>query len=155
MQEKSHKQQVELLLGEIDVHGGERNGVKGQIPGGEPGIFPLVRHRYDMVADHVEPLAVPHLAGWLHRVDAMFLEPFVNIEEEILFAPQHPGQRLPHHIRRIFADTGRRYRAIERIRLAPARLDDLREPPAERFLTTGCRIAQPQPDDGRRPRADA
>ena len=108
-----------------------------------------------MVADHVEPLAVPHLAGWSHRVDAMFLEPFVNIEEEILFAPQHPGQCLPHHIGRIFADTGRRYRPIERVGLAPARLDNLIEPRAERFLRTGCDIAQPQPDDCGCPRADA
>ena len=28
----------------------------------------------------------------------MFLEPFVHIEEEVLLAPQHPGQRLPHHV---------------------------------------------------------
>src|SRR4029077_14672900 len=32
MEEKPHQQQVELLLGEIDVDGGERNSVKGQVP---------------------------------------------------------------------------------------------------------------------------
>ena len=26
----------------------------------------------------------------------MFLEPFVHVEEEILLAPEHPGQRLAH-----------------------------------------------------------
>ena len=43
MQVKPEKQQVELLLGKIDVDCGERNGVKGQIPSGKPGIFPFVR----------------------------------------------------------------------------------------------------------------
>ena len=100
-----------------------------------------------MAADHVEPLAVPHLAGWSHWIDAVFLEPFVYIEEKVLFAPQHPGQRLPHYIGRIIADTCRRYRPIELVGLVLPRLDDLREPPAERFLGTGCGIGEPQPDD--------
>jgi hypothetical protein len=85
----------------------------------------------------------------------MLPQPHVDIEKEVLFAPQHPGQCLPHDIGRIFADTGRRYRPIERVGLTPARLDDLIEPPAERFLGTGCDIAQPQPDDGGRPCADS
>jgi hypothetical protein len=34
------EQQVELLLGEIDVDRGERESVKGEVPSGEPGIFP-------------------------------------------------------------------------------------------------------------------
>ena len=61
MQVKLLQQQIELLLGEIDVDRRQGDRVKGQIPGGEPRIFPLVRHRDDMVADHVEPLAVAHL----------------------------------------------------------------------------------------------
>ena len=91
MPEQPEEQQVELLLGEIDIDGGERDCVKGQVPGSEPRIFRFVRHRDDIVADQVEPLAVPHLAGWSHRVDAMFVEPFVNIEAEVLFAPQPAG----------------------------------------------------------------
>jgi hypothetical protein len=103
-----------------------------------------------MAADHVEPLAVPHLAGWSHWIDVVFLEPFVHIEEKVLFAPQHPGQCLPHYIGRIFADTVRRYRPIELVALAPALLDNLIKPRAERFLG-GCGIRQPQPDYGGRP----
>jgi hypothetical protein len=85
-----------------------------------------------MVADHVEPLAVAHLTGRRpHCIEAMFLEPFVGIEEKVLLAPQHSGQCLPHHTGRIFADAGRGYRLIESVGLATAPLDDLIEPAAE------------------------
>ena len=69
----------------------------------------------------------------------------------ILLAPQHPGQSLPHHIGRIFADTGRRYRSVEFVGLAPARFKDLHKPRTKRFLTTTCDIGEPQADDGIRP----
>jgi len=55
------EQQIELVLGEINVDGRRGKRVKGQIPGGEPRIFPFVRHRDDVVTDHVEPFAVAHL----------------------------------------------------------------------------------------------
>jgi hypothetical protein len=51
----------------------------------------------------------------------MFFEPFVDVVVKKLLAPQHPGQRLPHHIGRIFADAARRDRVIESVGLAPAR----------------------------------
>ena len=105
-----------------------------------------------MFADHVEPLAVPRSAGFRQqRIGTMFVEPFVEIVEEILLAPQHPGQSLPHHIGRIFADTGRRYRSVEFVGLAPARFKDLHKPRTKRFLTTTCDIGEPQADDGIRP----
>ena len=34
----------------------------------------------------------------------MLLEPLVGIEDIALLAPQHPGQRLSHHIGSIVAD---------------------------------------------------
>src|SRR5262245_336823 len=106
-----------------------------------------------MVADHMEPLAVPYRAGFRQqRVSAMLLKPFVDIVEEILFAPQHPGQRLPHYIGCIFANTRRRDRPIELVGLAPPRVKDLRKPRTEWFLTTSCGIGKPQPDDGSRSR---
>ena len=43
-----------------------------------------------------------------HRIDAVFLEPFVHVETEVLLGPQHPGQRLPHDEGLIFADPVRR-----------------------------------------------
>jgi hypothetical protein len=85
----------------------------------------------------------------------MFLEPFVNIEEEELFAPKHSSQRLPHNIGRVFTNTRRRYCPIERVGLPPACLDDLIELLTKRFLRTWYDLAQPQPDDGARPRTNA
>jgi hypothetical protein len=41
-----------------------------------------------MVADHMEPLSVPRLAGFRQqRIGAMLLEPFVDVVEEMLLAP--------------------------------------------------------------------
>src|SRR6516162_6991937 len=120
--------------------------MKGEVPGGEPGIFPLVRHRNYMIADHVEPLAVANLAGrGLHWVGIVFHEPFIGMVKEILLAPQHPRQRLSHDIGRVLACGGRCYRPIKLVSLVPARLYDLIKflaKPVPRY-----RVAQPQPDD--------
>src|SRR6516165_946393 len=120
--------------------------MKGEVPSGKPRIFPLVRHRDDMIADHVEPLAVANLAGrGSHWVGIMFHEPFIGMVKEILLAPQHPGQRLPHDIGRILAYAGRRYRPIKLVGLAPARLYDLIKFLAKRVPR--YRVAKPQADD--------
>ena len=84
----------------------------------------------------------------------MFLEPFVDVEEEVLLAPQHSGQCLPHHIGRIFADSGRRYRPIERVGLNSPLLHYL----IEVVRKDPCRhIVQPQADHDARagPHIDA
>ena len=47
--------QVELMLGEVRVDARQRDRVKGEIPGGVPRVLPLVRHRDDVVVEHVEP----------------------------------------------------------------------------------------------------
>ena len=86
-----------------------------------------------MIADHVEPLAIAHLTGCRpHRIETVLLEPFVGIEEEVLLAPQHPGQCLPHHISFIRADPGRGDRLIKRIGVPPALFEDLIELSPER-----------------------
>src|SRR3954470_14825528 len=78
----------------------------------------------------------------LHRVDAMFIKPLVGVEEEVLFAPQHPGQRLPHHIGGVVADAGRGDCTVEVVGLASALVDDLTELALERLV---CRSsAEPQ-----------
>ena len=85
-----------------------------------------------MVADDVEPFAVAHLTGrGPHRIEAVFLEPFVGVVKEVLLAPQHPGQCLPHHLGLILADTGGSHRLIERVGLASTLIDDLIELSAE------------------------
>ena len=48
--------QFELLLGEVGIDQRPGQAVEGQVPGGEPGVLPLVGHRDDVVVDHVEPV---------------------------------------------------------------------------------------------------
>src|SRR6516165_3640389 len=116
--------------------------MKGEVPSGEPGIFPLVRHRNHMIADHVEPLAVANLAGrGSHWVGIVFHEPFIGMVKEILLAPQHPGQRLSHHIGCVLVYAGRSYRPMKLVGLAPARLYDLIKYLAKRV--SRYRAAQP------------
>jgi hypothetical protein len=73
-----------------------------------------------MAADHVEPLVIAHPTARPSRIDVVLLEPFVYIVKEILLAPQHSGQRLPHHIGGIVTGAGRGYRPVELVSLAPA-----------------------------------
>src|SRR5580704_7033605 len=142
MQVHLAEQQVELLFGEIDVDGRQGDRVKSQIPSGKPGILPFVRHRDDMVPDHVEPLAVADLMRRRpHRIVAVFLEPSIGVVKEILFAPQHPGQCLPHHIGGIRTSACRRDRLVERVGVGPPICDDLIELAAERIPGGG--VAQP------------
>src|ERR1700761_192370 len=110
--------------------------MKGEVPSGEPGVFPFVRHRNHVIADHVEPLMVPNLlVWWTQRIRAVLPEPLLDIEKEALLGPQHPSECLAHHVGCIFAHTNRRYRPIELVGLTPSRLDDLREPRTARFLS--------------------
>ena len=154
MEVEALQQQIELLLREVDIDDGERDGLEGEIPGGEPGIFPLVGHRDDVLVQHVRPVAVSHRRrARFARIDAMLLQPFPDIEEIVLLGPQHPGQGLPHHVRRVGADPGRRQAAVERIGFAPARREDIGEAVegiAGRFRR--C-IGQAQADDGSLPGA--
>src|SRR4030095_6902242 len=103
---------------------------------------------------HVEPFPVAHLsAARPQRIQAMFCEPLVHVEEEILFAPEHPGQRLSHDAGCIFADTLRSNGAIELVRLAPATLHEFSK--AVEGIAEGSRrqVTEPPTDRGRFPRA--
>ncbi len=51
--------QLHLLLREVGIDDRKRQRVEGQVPGRVPGVLPLVRHRDDVLVDHVEPLRVP------------------------------------------------------------------------------------------------
>ena len=60
-------QQQQLRLGEIRIDQRKRDAMKGEVPGGEPGIFPLVRHRHDVGGDEVRPIAVAAVLAALGR----------------------------------------------------------------------------------------
>ena len=102
------------------------NRVESQVPRRVPGVFPLVRHRDDVFVHHVEPLAVPEFAtATVEGVRMVLLQPAVTVEEEELLAPQHPGDRLTHHLCRIRGHRRRGHRAIEVVRLLKPDSQDL------------------------------
>ena len=59
--------QFELAFGEIGVDQHQGQAVKGQIPGGEPGVFPLVGHGDDIGIIEMQPLAVTSLPAFRRR----------------------------------------------------------------------------------------
>ena len=88
------EQQRELLLGERDVHDGERDGVKGEIPRREPRVLPLVRHGDDVVGDQVPPGFVPQARPAGQRVRTVLGQPPLHVERVVLLGPQHARERL-------------------------------------------------------------
>ena len=76
-----------------------------------------------MIVDHVRPFVISYmtqLAG--KRVDTVFHEPMVCVEEVVLFAPQHARHSLADYAKSIFAQARRRNVAIELVGLGDARL---------------------------------
>ena len=132
--------QRELPLGKVGIHHGEGDRVERQIPGRVPGILPLVRHRDDVVVDHVDPFPVPDVATVTagQRVCPVFIQPRVEVEVVVLLRPEHPGERLPHDVGGILSDRRRRDRAVERIRfLAPVGHHIVEAPPQRRLDPLG------------------
>ena len=88
--------QLDLVLGEIDVDQRQRGAVKRQIPGGEPRVFPAVRHRDDVGGLEVLPLPVAAEQAARRRRKPVAVEPVLDVVMEELLAPDHPGQGLAH-----------------------------------------------------------
>ena len=74
----------------------EGDAVEGQVPGRVPGVLPFVRHRDDVAAVVVAPLAVAPVFAAIgrRRTRRIAVEPLRDIEVEILLAPDQTGQRL-------------------------------------------------------------
>ena len=51
-------EQDQLVLGKRRVDVGQRHAVKGEVPGREPRVLPLVRHRHDVEGVEVAPSGV-------------------------------------------------------------------------------------------------
>jgi len=78
------QQEFELLLGEVRIDQNQRKAVKSQVPAGVPGVLPLVRHRDDVVIDHMKPVGVAD------RDDApctVLRQPARDIEVIVLLTP--------------------------------------------------------------------
>ena len=93
------REKHQLLLGELRIDECQRERVKCQVPGGVPGIFPLVRHRDDVGVVQMHPLviaAAPTFGG-RRNLPRIALDPFRHVEIEILLAPDHAGKGLALH----------------------------------------------------------
>src|SRR3954452_6635287 len=74
-------QQDQLLLGERGVDVREGDGVERQVPRRVPRIFPLVRHRDDVVVVEVSPtrVATGQSSGIRRRLTGVAVEPTRNV----------------------------------------------------------------------------
>ena len=90
------RQQHQLLLRELGIDQREGDAVKGEIPGGVPGVFPLVGHRDDVGVVEVAPLAVAAVEarGGRRGLARIALEPARNVDVVELLAPDHAGECL-------------------------------------------------------------
>ena len=78
---------------------GENHAVKSEIPRSIPRVFPLIRHRDDVVVGEVAPSRIAAGFPFFRRRRLVALEPTRDIVIIELQAPAHSRQRLPHHHR--------------------------------------------------------
>ncbi len=131
----------ELLLGERRVHQRERDAMKREIPGGIPGILPLIRHRDDIGVIEMRPIRVPAVVTFTRGglPCRIALEPSIHIVVIELFAPKQSGKGLPLYAARVFRQMGRGKAVVELVRFTNARRKDglevlLREPRAPAII---------------------
>ena len=118
--------QQQLPLGEGRVDQREGDGMKRQIPGREPRVFPPVRHRDDVTVHHVLPVIVAHAAGRRLRLRRVAGQPPAHVEQIGLLGPQHPRQRLPLDQTSIGVGDLLLQRLVELVRISPALVDPVR-----------------------------
>ena len=114
------QQQQELLLGEVGIDAGKRDHVEGQVPGGEPGVLPLVGHRDDVAVEQVRPVGVAALgaAGRRRGLRRIALEPVLDDVVVELLAPEQAGVALPEHPPLVLRRGLRQALAVELVGLA-------------------------------------
>src|SRR5258708_19028175 len=90
------QEQIELTFGKGAIDQGERNTVERQVPGGIPGVFPLVWHRHDTLIVEVSPPGIASIPAlrWWEWLGLVPLQPLLNNIVIELFFPEHPPQSL-------------------------------------------------------------
>jgi hypothetical protein len=148
-------QQDQLVLSERRVDVRQGHAVECQVPGGEPGILPLVRHRHDVEGVEAAPPAVPpgRAARGRRRLGRVAVQPARNVVVVELLAPEQPAERLAHHHGLIGGRAWRRQLGVELVRLASAQRDHPVEVGAERARRPGTGVVRPQPQPKLRRRA--
>ena len=122
-------QQQQLAFGECRVDVCERHGVEGEIPRGEPGVLPFVRHRHDVEGVELAPSGVAPVepGGRRRRHSRVAVEPAGHVVVVELLAPQHAGECLTHHHRLVGRGAGRGELGVELVGLGPPGRRDLFE----------------------------
>ena len=97
------EQQLDLILGEVDVHQRQCAAVEREVPLREPRVLPGVGHGNHVGRLHVAPAAIAALLAAVRRRKLVAILPARDVEVEVLLAPDHAGQRLAQdlHVLRI------------------------------------------------------
>ena len=93
------QQQDELLLGELGIDQRQRHAVEGQVPGGVPGILPLVRHGDDVGVVEVQSsrgCGPCSALGRRRRAAGIAVQPVAHVVMVELLRPEHAGEGLAH-----------------------------------------------------------
>ncbi len=108
----------------------EGDAVERQVPGGEPGIFPLVGHGHDPHRIEVPPVLVANRAPRCRRRAAgiVAVEPVLHVEDIALLGPEQPGQGLALDPPLVFVGLRRVDRVVEVVGLGPPRCNQCRRP---------------------------
>ena len=85
-----------MVFGEGAIHFGEGDHVEGEIPGGEPGVFPFVGHGDDITGVEVAPVGVAGIGVARRRWDlaGVALAPVVDDVVIELLGPEESGVGL-------------------------------------------------------------
>ncbi len=146
------RQEHQLALSEIRVDEGVIDGVKGEVPRREPGVFPLVGHgEYVLVIDvypAVVPPQFPRLGG--RGAEGVAVEPFLDDVIIKLLGPQHSRESLALYIREVRRERVRAHPFVKLVRLLFPFGEDRVIGLAERVYEIN-RIREPELDRSRLP----
>ena len=137
------QEQHQLLLGEVGVDERQRDAVEGQVPGGVPGILPLVGHGDDVGVVELDPLVVAALLAFRRRrgIGGVALQPVLDHVVIVLFRPEHAGEALAHDRARVGGEVRGDDGGIEVVGLAHPLREDLVEAGTEGSLAGGGQVA--------------
>ena len=115
----------------LGVDQGEGDAVEGEVPGGEPGILPLVGHGHHAQRVEVPPVLVADRACREAGGGQSGLSPSsqtLHVEEVDLLGPEQPGERLALDQPLVVGGLRRVDRLVELVGLGPALGDRSRRP---------------------------
>lgn len=90
------EEEFELVFGEVGIDFGHGEHVEGEVPSGEPGVFPFIGHGEDIGGVEVLPGAVAEGAAvwrWW-GLEGVTGEPFWEDETVVLFGPEEASEGL-------------------------------------------------------------